>query len=78
MNATFKAGETYSARSLCDHNTIWHFTVVKRTTRFITLQQHNAPANEIRVGVKTWHGDEYALPFGSYAMAPTIHAADKP
>jgi hypothetical protein len=77
VNAAFKVGQTYSARSLCDYNTIWHFTVLKRTARFITLRQHNAPAKEIRVGVKTWDGDEYALPLGNYSMAPAIHA-DKP
>ena len=68
--ATFAVGATYSARSACDHNAVWTFTVAKRTAKFITFTDGK------RVGVKVdrWDGHECAAPFGSYSMAPVIRA----
>ena len=68
--ATFAVGTTYSARSACDHNTVWTFTVAKRSAKFITFTDGK------RVGVKIdkWDGHEHAAPLGSYSMAPVIRA----
>lgn len=74
--AKFIVGATYEARSACDHNAVWSFTVIGRTAKFITV---NHDGEILRVGVKlsTWSAThyEYALPFGSFSMAPTISAA---
>jgi hypothetical protein len=66
--ATFTVGETYSARSACDHNTVWTFTVAKRSAKFITFTDGK------RVGVKNGHQGEWALPLGTFSMAPVIRA----
>lgn len=70
--STFKVGATYSARSLCDYDCIWTWTVTKRTAKFITLADDRGEVR--RVGVSVWDGAEIARPFGSYSMAPSIHA----
>lgn len=69
--ATFEVGGSYSARSACDHNTVWTFRVIKRTAKFVTIQHRD---EVLRVGVKVDDQGEWALPFGSFSMAPVIHA----
>lgn len=68
---TFRVGETVATRSACDHDCIFRFTVIARTARFVTLDDGH---DTYRVGIKTWDGYEYALPFGSYSMAPLVYA----
>lgn len=73
---TFQIGQQYSARSLCDYDCVWTFTVTARTARFVTLRQE--PSGEtMRVGVYVYGDAERARPFGSYSMAPSI-CADRP
>jgi hypothetical protein len=72
---TFQVGTTYTTRSACDSDCIFRFTVIKRTAKFITVLRDNGADGElIRVGVKTDDRGEWALPFGSYSMAPVIRA----
>lgn len=73
--ATFEVGASYEARSACDHNCVWSFEVVKRTAKFVTLVESNGET--MRVGVHEFNDAEWALPFGSFSMAPTI-SADRP
>lgn len=73
--ARFEVGRSYSVRSYCDHDTVFTFTVVKRTAKFITVRDRFG--DERRVGVKVDHldnGREWALPCGNYSMAPAISA----
>jgi hypothetical protein len=70
----FQVGAVYTARSLCDYEIVWAFTVLSRTHKFITILEHSSPEKPKRVGVKIHNGEEYALPLGSYSMAPAIHA----
>jgi hypothetical protein len=67
----FEVGRTYTARSACDHNLVFAWTVTARTAKFITI---NDGDTERRVGVKVHDGNEWALPDGSYSMAPVINA----
>lgn len=76
-NTAFQVGNTYEARSLCDFECKWSFTVVARTARFLTLKSDSFRngsdhSDTARVGICTWSGHEIARPFGSYSMAPTI------
>lgn len=71
---TFQIGQTYEARSACDYDTVWTFTVTARTARFITIEDKWGETK--RVGVRTWNGIEFASPLGTYSMAPVI-SADK-
>ena len=69
----FTVGATYSARSFCDYDCVWTFTVIARTARFITIIQEGETTPK-RVGVRTWNGVESASPLGTYSMAPVLSA----
>lgn len=69
---TFQIGQSYEARSACDYDVVWTFTVVKRTAKFITIVDEYGDVR--RVGVRVWNGSEYASPLGTYSMAPVIGA----
>lgn len=71
MNNIFQAGKTYTARSACDHNCIFEFRVVKRSAKFLTVEHAGATK---RVGIKKNDEGEWAMPLGSYSMAPIIRA----
>lgn len=71
-SARFQVGGTYTARSSCDYDTIFEWTVVRRTAKFITVTDRFGETN--RVGVKMDERGEWAMPFGRYSMAPVIHA----
>lgn len=72
--SAFKVGSVYSAPSACDRNAVWTFKVVARTAKFVTLQRPSQPDIVTRVGVKIDELGEWALPFGTYSMAPVIRA----
>ena len=69
----FQVGTDYSARSICDYDCVWTFTVTKRTAKFITIQGRglNGPT---RLGIKILDGVEYVRPLGSYSMSPFLMA----
>lgn len=67
----FEIGKTYTTRSTCDWDTMFSWTVVKRTAKFITTDD----GYEIkRTGIKVWNGVESAMPYGNYSMCPVIRA----
>jgi hypothetical protein len=68
---SFQTGETYCTRSMCDWDCIFKFTVVKRTAKFITIDDGHSTK---RVGVTVVDGVEYAKPYGNYSMCPVIRA----
>lgn len=72
---SFQVGETYATRSASNWDCIYSWTVIKRTAKFVTLQEDSGRVN--RVGVRTWNGVEMCRPFGAYSMAPSIRA-DRP
>lgn len=68
----FEVGASYSARSACNSDCIWTWTVTKRTAKFITVETDHGEI--ARVGVKVWDNVERAEPFGNYSMSPSIYA----
>ena len=69
----FQVGETYTTGEGRDY--VWHFTVIARTKKFITISNDSYRADEVkRVGVREWYGVESAMPLGSYSMCPFIYA----
>lgn len=68
----FSPGATYAARSACDHECVWTFTVVKRTAKFVTLVDKWGEI--VRVGVRVWNGIEFCSPLGVYSMSPSLSA----
>jgi hypothetical protein len=73
MTKTFKVGQTYSERSICDHNCIFSFTILARTAKSVTVNVHG---NTVRRGLSVYDGIEQFKPFGSYSMCAVIGADD--
>jgi hypothetical protein len=72
-NNTFATGQTVTARMAGDHNDITVLTVVSRTAKFVKLEDSDGVVR--RVGVKLdYNGNEFAMPDGSYSMAPVVRA----
>ena len=69
---TFQTGATYVANWATDHTLRTLLTVVKRTPKFITLE--DSDGKTMRVGVKVDEQGEWALPFGTFSMAPVVRA----
>jgi hypothetical protein len=72
MTRQFKIGRTYSARSICDYDTIFRFKIVGRTAKTITIEQHGETR---RRGVYLYDGVEHCKPYGTYSMCPVIDAS---
>ena len=67
----FIVGEEVAARSLCSWNTVFRFTVVKRTEKFVTLNYYGQLK---RVAIRERDGREYCYPLGMHSMAVSVHA----
>jgi hypothetical protein len=70
----FEVGQTYATRAMSDWDTVYSFTVVKRTARFVTLDCGYGEVK--RVGVYEWDGVEKCKPHGTYSMCAVL-SADK-
>lgn len=64
----FVTGQTYSTRSIGDHNCIFKITVAKRTGKTITTTEGKT------LRVFEYNGAEAVMPLGRYSMAPCIRA----
>lgn len=74
MTVQFKAGQTYSCRSVCDHNCIFTFKVLSRTEKTVYIR--GSMKTEGRRKVRVWNGVEQIDPYGRYSMAPILSADD--
>ena len=78
----FEVGKRYEMRSACDHDCIWRYRVVDRTSCVITLQPINrfgGPCGltqrcRITKGLSELRGAESVMPLGRYSMAPVLSA----
>jgi hypothetical protein len=70
----FIVGNTYECHSACDHNCIFTFKVIKRTAKFVTVE--DAHGRVKRAGITVWDDVETARPMGTFSMAPIIRASD--
>lgn len=70
----FKVGQELSARSACDWDCIFRYTVVSRTAKFVTVEDRYSTLK--RVGIKVRDGVEYCYPLGTFSMAPSIWASE--
>lgn len=69
----FQIGQELSARSACDWDCIFRYTVVSRTAKFVTVKYHNQLK---RVSIRVRDGVEYCYPLGTYSMAHSISASE--
>lgn len=71
----FEIGNTYSMKSICDHECVWTYTVVKRTATTITITDgKDATTCRINKIVSERNNAETIYPIGRYSMAPSLHA----
>ena len=74
---TFETGKAYSCSSVCDHNCVWTFEVVKRTDKTITLRLVPGPIGKgltTSHRVTSYNDAELIYPLGKYSMAPILTA----
>lgn len=69
---TFQVGKTYAARSACDYDCVFSWTVVSRTAKRMVLETKHGERKT--VGVRVCDGYETAKPFGTYSMCPVINS----
>ena len=74
MTRQFEIGQTYSCRSICDHECIFEFTVTKRTAKFVTLENRHGRIRRAGVRVSEYDNAEMCYPMGNYSMCPVITA----
>jgi hypothetical protein len=74
---TFEVGKTYFGRFISNYDSVFKYTVTKRTDKTVWLK--SAHGDDVKCRIKTWHDGhaEYVLPMGSYSMAPML-CADRP
>ena len=73
-SATFTVGGVYDTGH---GDYTWTFEAVARTAKFVTLQDGIGDLHRVKVHIDARDGGEWALPLGSYSMAPVIRA-DRP
>lgn len=74
MITKFSVGTTYGARSICDYDCIFTYTVTKRTDKTVWLKARNGKITSRRVRI--WDDVEACDPQGRYSMSPIL-TADK-
>lgn len=68
----FETGKTYWTRSICDHECIYRFEILKRTEKTVWIKYHNkTKARRVYTG---FDGNEAIDPHGRYSMSPTLSA----
>lgn len=70
----FTPGTIYATRSICDYNCVFSFTVVRRTAKFITIEDKFGEAKRVGVSEGYDGGYEIAYPLGKFSMAPLLRA----
>lgn len=70
----FVVGKTYFCRSACDYDTVFRYTVTKRTAKRLTLVDAHGRVS-VRGVFIDHEGGEACYPQGTYSMCPVIRAA---
>ena len=71
----FVVGRTYFTTSVCDHNCVYTYKVVKRTAKTVTLQDDCGKITRRKVNSHR-DGLETVYPEGVYSMCPVL-SSDK-
>ena len=71
----FEKGKIYATRSICDHNCVFSFKIIKRTDKSVYIQERDGTI--ARKGLTVYNGVEQFFPYGRYSMAAII-SADSP
>ena len=74
----FETGKTYYARSACDHNCIFRYTVVRRSEKSVWIREAGKHARDtvVRRSISIWDGSEMIYPDGKYSMCTIVKASN--
>jgi len=68
----FEVNQQLTARSICNHECIFTGSVIKRTSKTVTIKtDHGIERRKIFLDSE---GNEMIWPFGTYSMAPIFRA----
>lgn len=70
-NSTITAGQTLTARSICDYECVFTAQVIERKGNFATVK---AMGNTKRVKIYNTGDGEFIYALGKYSMAPIFRA----
>lgn len=72
----FEIGKTYETRSICNHDCIFSYKVVKRTAKTVTIVDDKGTTKTCRINeaYTKARNTETILPLGKYSMCPTLSA----
>lgn len=72
---TFEIGQTYTMRSICNHDACWTYTVTARTAQTVTITD-GKKVQRCRISKLTsqHRNAESIYPLGQYSMAPILSA----
>ena len=74
----FEVGKEYSVRSICDHECVWTYKIVKRTACTVTIDDgEKVKTCRINKKISEYRGAEIIYPNGNYSMCPIL-SAEKP
>ena len=73
MNKTIQAGQTLTARSICDHSCIFTIEVLSRKGNFATIKD-SGKVKRCKVRI-SYDGEEYLMP-EVFSMAPMYKASN--
>ena len=73
---TFKVGEIYAARSICDSDCVFSAKVLRRTAKTVTFYERGRGEYTCRIGagLSEFCGCEAVYPHGHFSMCPTFRA----
>lgn len=71
----FQVGAKYKTSSICDADCFFHFTVVGRTDKIVTIVG-DLLKTPIRRKIYLFTGNESCMPYGAFSMSPVISATD--
>lgn len=70
-NSTIKAGQTLTARSICDYECVFTAEIIERKGNFATVK---AQGETKRVKIYNNGDGEFIYALGKYSMAPIFRA----
>lgn len=71
----FEVGKEYNVRSICNHDCIWTYKVIKRTAKTVTLDNgEEIKTCRINKEASEYCGCECVYPEGRYSMCPILSA----
>ena len=71
----FEVGKTYATSSICDHNCVFSYTIIKRTAKTVVIRDKFGDTRRCKLH-NGYHGAECIYPQGVYSMCPVLDATD--